>query len=86
MPTDWEEMWLVGTWFNRCRQRPQAVPEEHCATFEAAVTRSGYRQVHLATRARPSVPQSDVTPAQSAGQGYECGRVNAALVEMEEVR
>ena len=45
MATDWDEEWTVGKWINKCRLRPQSVPEEHRTAFEAAVERSGYKQV-----------------------------------------
>mmetsp|Transcript_2176 Transcript_2176/g.5510 ORF Transcript_2176/g.5510 Transcript_2176/m.5510 type:complete len:119 (-) Transcript_2176:175-531(-) len=86
MPTDWGEEWHVGWWIRcNCQQKPQSVPEEHRAAFEAAVTRSGYGQVSLATRARPSAPQCDAAPTQCAGQGHECGCVIGAWVVLEEV-
>ena len=50
--TDWDEEWKVGLWISTCRHKPQSVPEEHRAAFEAAVERSGYGQVRAAHRQR----------------------------------
>ena len=86
MPTDWDEEWQGGSWISTCRQRPQFVPEEHRATFEAAVARSGYGQVSLATCARLSAPECDAAPAQCAGWGRECGCVIGEWLVSEDVR
>ena len=72
MATDWDEEWTVGRWTNNCRARPQSVPEEHRAAFEAAVKRSGYGQVRAACRQR-GVRGHTTT---GGGRGSPAGRVS----------
>ena len=70
MTIDWDEEWLVGSWIHHCRRKPQSVPEEHRAAFEAAVERSGYAQVRAARRLRGHT-------ATSGGRGSPGGRVSS---------
>ena len=51
MATDWSEEWLVGSWVQSSRLKSHLVPDEHRAAFEAAVERSGYKQVRAADSA-----------------------------------
>jgi len=74
--TEWGEKWKVGAWVNKCRSRPHRVPEEHRAAFEAAVERSGYRQVSTARWQRSVRGHTKA----SAGLRSPAGRVRMLMV------